>query len=136
MADAPTKDSLALFRDMVSQWERQVNAIANQTMGSEEFSGAMNQAMNLSLKFQQTMAQTMSTYLATLNLPSRQDILTIGERVEACEGHLARLVTLMERDARDKRAGDAGEKSPAMPPRTKRPPGTNGSSHVAKANDA
>ena len=44
MANDTPPDPGAGFRDLVTQWERDFNAFANQVMGTEGFSQAMNQA--------------------------------------------------------------------------------------------
>ncbi|HEY4441263.1 MAG TPA: poly(R)-hydroxyalkanoic acid synthase subunit PhaE [Candidatus Elarobacter sp.] len=115
MADEP-KDPMALWREMLGQWEKSVNALANQTMGSEEYSRRMNGAMGASLKLQESMRDAMTTYLATMNLPSRTDVARLDERVASVEAKLDRLIALVERGSAPKAP------SAPRPPRTKRPP--------------
>jgi len=76
------------------------------------------------LKVQQAMGSAMATYLATLNLPSRADIIALGERLQAMETYLSRIALALE-ETRPVASG----KRPATkiarrnrPPRTKRPP--------------
>jgi Poly(R)-hydroxyalkanoic acid synthase subunit (PHA_synth_III_E) len=115
MAEAP-KDPMSLWRDMLGQWEKSVNALANQTMGSEEYSRQMNGAMSVTLKLQESMRDAMSSYLATMNMPSRAELARLDERVQSVEAKLDRLITLVER-------GSASPPPPApRPPRTKKPP--------------
>ena len=117
MADAPN-DPLSLWRDMLGQWEKSVNALANQTMGSEEYSRQMNGAMSVTLKLQETMRDAMTPYLATLNMPSRAELARLDERVQSVEAKLDRLITLVERGS-----GSSPAPPPTpRPPRTKRPP--------------
>jgi hypothetical protein len=119
MAD-PIKDPMALWRDLLGQWEKSVNALANETMGSEEYSRSMNGAMGVTLKMQESMKDVMATYLANMNLPSRVDFNRLEERVQGIEGRLDRIIALLERNAR---AGSAPTTPPVRrPPRTKRPP--------------
>jgi Poly(R)-hydroxyalkanoic acid synthase subunit (PHA_synth_III_E) len=120
MADAPSKDPSVTWRELVSQWEKNVNSLANQTMASEEFSGASNQTMNVALKVQQAMASAMTTYLATLNLPSRADITALGERLAAMETYLNRIALALEDSPRRRKRPKAAGTN--RPPRTKRPP--------------
>ena len=125
---------MALWRDMLSQWETNVNALANKTMATDEYSSSMHGAMGGMLKLQDTMKQFMTTYLATANLPSRAEVLAIAERIGGLESRLDRITALLERIA-DAPRGDAGATtaSPAAtapaaaparprPPRTKNPP--------------
>jgi hypothetical protein len=127
MADASSKDPSAIFRDLVSQWEKGFNTLANQTMASDEFSNSANQSMSLALKLQQATATTMASYLATLNLPSRADVTALGERLHTMEGYLSRIADALESvPAAAAKAPSNGAKSravkPAKPPRTKQPP--------------
>jgi hypothetical protein len=120
---------MALWRDMLSQWETNVNALANKTMASDEYSSSMNGAMGGMLKLQETMKQFMATYLANANLPSRAEVLAIGERIGGVEARLDRVVELLQRIADAPRGDGAAATTtsataPARPrpPRTKRPP--------------
>jgi hypothetical protein len=118
-------DPLAVWRDLLSQWEQNVNAIANRTMGSDEYSSSMNGAMTATLKLQETMRQFMATYLASANLPSRTEVLDIAERLGGVETRLDRITALLERAAAA-RPGEAAAPEPPRPrpPRTKKPPST------------
>jgi hypothetical protein len=121
MAEGPSKDPSAAWRELVSQWEKNINALANQNMASDEFSSGSNQAMNLALRLQQGMASGMATYLATLNLPSRADITALGERLQAMEAYLSRIAVALEEPARGK-SRTRGAPKRSRPPRTKQPP--------------
>jgi hypothetical protein len=124
MADAKDKDPLAPWRDLLSQWEQNVNALANRTMGSDEYSSSMNSAMGATLKMQETMRQFMATYLASANLPSRSEVLGIAERLGGVESRLDRIAALLERIA-EARPGEVPATPPRpRPPRTKSPPKT------------
>ncbi|MEA2787047.1 MAG: hypothetical protein QOF71_3151 [Candidatus Eremiobacteraeota bacterium] len=118
---------MALWRDMLSQWETNANALANKTMASDEYSSSMHGAMGGMLKLQETMKQFMATYLANANLPSRAEVLAIAERIGGVEARLDRMNALLERIA-DSRSANATSPAPAAaparprPPRTKSPP--------------
>ncbi|GAC1451401.1 MAG: hypothetical protein PVSMB8_10740 [Vulcanimicrobiaceae bacterium] len=124
---AEPKDPLAMWRDMLSQWETSVNALANRTMGSSEYSSSMNGAMGLTLRMQETVREFMTAYLATTNLPSRTEVLAIGERIAAIETRLDRITAALERIADAQTAvvpatGPAASEARARPARTKKPP--------------
>lgn len=120
MADG-SSDPLAPWRDLVNQWEKGMNALANTTMGSEQFSGGVNTAMNLSLRMQQKMGEVMATYLTTLNLPSKTDITAVSERLASIEARLDQIVSLAEIAVRGM-TPVAAPIDEATPPRTKKPP--------------
>ena len=124
MAEAKDQDPLAPWRDLLSQWEQNVNSLANRTMASDEYSSSMNSVMGATLKMQETMRQFMATYLASANLPSRSEVLGIAERLGGVEARLDRIAALLERIA-EARPGAAPATPPRpRPPRTKSPPKT------------
>lgn len=119
MADSPLDTSLGIWREMIGQWEKGINTLANETMASDQFSGSANTLMNLSLKMQRTLGETMAAYLTALNLPSKADVVALGERLASIESRLDRLVAIAEKAT----AADLpAEARTPMPPRTRRPP--------------
>jgi hypothetical protein len=42
MAEPSSKDPAAAWQNLVAQWEKSLNALANRTMGSDEFSKSIN----------------------------------------------------------------------------------------------
>ena len=111
-------DPAAAFRELVSQWEKGINEVANRTMNSEEFTRAMNKATTASTTMQQQLGELIGRYLSSLNLPTRTEMIGIGERLQAIETSLHRLTTQLE-----KLAGSTASGGPAGgPPRTKRAP--------------
>ena len=123
--DGKDVDPLAPWRDLVAQWEKNVNALANRTMATDEYSSSMHNAMGLSLKLQETMRDVMAAYLANANLPSRSEVQAIAERIGGVEARLDRMNALLERiaSAREGAASPEAPARPPRPPRTKTPPG-------------
>jgi hypothetical protein len=132
MPDNAPVDPFAAWRDIVSQWEKSVNSLANREMASDQFSGSMNQMMNVMLRAQQSVGDGMIKYLAALNLPSRADLVALGEQLGSIESQLSRIAVAIERQAAQPAAAQPAASSsmsppPASParrspPRTKRPP--------------
>jgi hypothetical protein len=120
MAEPPSKDPGAVWRDLVTQWEKNLNELANRTMGSDEFSKSMNRALSLSAGMQSSLQEAMARYLASLNLPSRTEMEGIGERLRGIEDRLDRLLAALQPPGA---AQPGGDRASAKPPRTKRPPG-------------
>jgi hypothetical protein len=89
------KDPAALWRDMLGDWEKNLNAFANKSMESEQFAKVMHQATGAGSGAQAAMTDVMQKYLSTMNLPSRADLTTIGERLAAIEAQLRRLTVLI-----------------------------------------
>ena len=124
MAGSSEKDPLAPWRELVAQWEKNVNALANSTMATDEYSSSMHGAMAMSLKLQETMRDVMAAYLANANLPSRTEVLAIAERLSGVEARLDRMHALLERIASAQSGATAAAAEPRAPrpPRTKSPP--------------
>lgn len=115
-------DPLAVWHQMLGNWETSVNKFANDAMGSEEFSGAMNKITSATSGAKQAFEQAMQRYLATMNLPSRQDLSAIGERLQAIEGQLYHLTQLVERLPAKDGVSEAAPPQAQKPARTRKPP--------------
>jgi BMFP domain-containing protein YqiC len=116
-----SSDPTQRFRELITEWERGFDALANKFMGSDEFSRAMNQFQSLQLGAQKAFAETMAKQLAALNLPSREDVLRVGEAVNELDRRVARIEARLEEVA-----GAIGAARPTERPgprRTRRPPG-------------
>ena len=120
MAEPAPKNPAAAWQDLVAQWEKSLNEMANRTMGSDEFVKSMHQAVNLSAGMQSSLGEVMGRYLASLNLPSRAEMIDFGERLHAIEERLDRVLALLQ--SRPGTAGPGGAAASVKPPRTKRPP--------------
>lgn len=106
------------MRGAISRLEERVDSLATTLMGTEEFAGAANLAANLQLRAQKGMNDHMARQLAFFNMPSREDIAAIGERLISMDDRLVRIETMLVR-----MAGPAAAPSGASrPPRTKKPP--------------
>ena len=119
MAEKAPLDPEAMWRDLIGKWEKATNELANQSMGSDEFSRSMNRMMGAQVDFQKSFGDLISRYLVSLNLPSRSEMVAIGERLGAIESSLERIATTLERMAGTPSDVATG----ARPPRTKQPPG-------------
>jgi len=115
-----SSDPMEKFRELVTEWERGFDTLANRVMGTDEFSRTMNQFQNLQLTMQKAFAEVMGKHLANLNLPSRDDVLRVGEAVHEVDMRLARMELKLEEVARA--AGVETSKPRKGPPRTKQPP--------------
>lgn len=124
MAERPAMDPLGMWREWVSQSERQWNAFLNQAMATDEFSQAMGKFMDFYLNLQKGMNEAMSRYLQLVNMPSRQEVLALGERLSAIEERLGRIEGALgpSRETAGTAAISAGAAPTPRPPRTRKPP--------------
>ena len=127
MADQATVDPLALWRDWVANSERQWNSFLNNAMATDEFSQTMGRMMDVYLNVQKQMNEVMGRYLQLINVPTRNDVMAIGERLSQIEDRLVSIEDALgaarRASAPAEAAGPANGPAPAAvrPPRTKKP---------------
>jgi len=116
-------DPTEAFRNLVTEWERGFDAMANRIMGTEEFSRSMNQLQDLQLSMQKRFNEAMAEQLSTFNIPSRDDILRLGESVRSLDKRLSGIEELLASKSKNKKKkGKDGKNREKGPPRTKLPP--------------
>jgi polyhydroxyalkanoic acid synthase PhaR subunit len=109
-----------MWRDWVANSERQWNAFLNNAMATDEFSQAMGRFMDVYLNMQKNMNEVMGRYFQTINIPTRNDILALGERLSQIVDRLGRIEDALMA-AKVSAAAPAAAAAP-RPPRTKKPP--------------
>ncbi|MBB4262519.1 MULTISPECIES: hypothetical protein [Bradyrhizobium] len=120
-----TNDPVAMWQKMVGEMEKGFNSFANQAMSSPEFSQAMNRAGGVAAGAQKQLGELMEKYLVSMNLPSREQVTGLAERLQAIEGQIGEIKSLLSQMAAS--AGvSQGADSALRPPRTKRPPSEGG----------
>lgn len=127
---------MALWRDWFVKSEKAWSQALTDLMGDERFSKGMGRYMQEALHTHRMFSESMSQYLANLNLPSRSDVLELSDRLGQIEDTLAAIqVELREqriqlaRASTGAAAGDVSGASGAAAPRparTRRPPSSNG----------
>ena len=91
MANDSPRDPAAVFREFVTQWERNINTLANQVMGTESFSRLMQEGQRLQLAMQQATSEAMGRRLAAMNMPTRDDVIRLAEKLADVDRRLARI---------------------------------------------
>lgn len=110
------EDPFSWWRDWLVQSERQWNATLNELMASDQFAGTMGRWMELYLGVQKNVNESLGRALSGLNVPSRNDLAELGQRLAAIEERLARIETALER------GGPAAPAARRRPARTRKPP--------------
>ena len=123
MSDKPN-DPVQLWHSMLAEMEKGFNAMATQVMGSEQFSRTTHQLTGASLGAQKTMGDMMEKYLVSMNMPSRAQMVSMGERLQTIESQLNEIKALLNRVHPDAVTSE-GSAVP-KPPRTKTPPSASG----------
>jgi hypothetical protein len=125
MADK-SNDPVAMWQNMVGEMEKGFNSLANQAMTSPEFSKVVNQVGGVAAGAQKQLSEMMEKYLVSMNLPSRAQMVSMGERLQSIEGQLNEIKALLHQVHNNSGAPAGGYAAAPKPPRTKRPPSARG----------
>ena len=114
---------LADLQTFITDWERRIDSVANRVMGTDEFSRGINTVQSMQLGMQRAFREAMANHLNNFNMPSRDDVIAIGETLRTLDRRVAHIEAMLEAQA-----GDAGQADHVRrgPPRTKRPPSAHG----------
>ena len=118
-----TPDPLQMWREWVDQAERNWNQVLGEVMGSEQFGQAQGRMMEAMLGLQTSMNEATQRYFAALNLPSRTDVLAVGERLSGIEARLGEIERLLAASAQGATKSAATQRP--KPKRTKKAPPKN-----------
>ena len=103
---------------MIGEMEKGFNSFATKAMESPEFSQAMNRAGGVAAGAQKQFGDLMEKYLLSMNLPSREQMTGIAERLQSIEGQLGEIRSMLAQ----MQGGSGAQASAApRPPRTRRP---------------
>jgi hypothetical protein len=121
MADPQQPENpLDLWRQYITDSERQWNGFFKDVLGTETFSNAMNAWVETSLTVQRMVADNLERYYTAFNIPTHGDLVALGERMKAVEETLARLESAIIATAPEVAART--QPTRVKPRRTKRPP--------------
>ncbi|MEL6212359.1 MAG: hypothetical protein AAFQ96_02085, partial [Pseudomonadota bacterium] len=104
-------------REAIANLEERMDAIATTLMGTEEFARTANIASNVQMRMQKGMNTHMARQLAMFNMPSRDDITALGERLMSVDERLVRIEDMLRKIA----PPEAAAARAGQPPRTKKP---------------
>lgn len=113
-------DPVALWQKMVGEMEKGFNSFATKAMETPEFSQAMNRAGSAAAGAQKQFGDLMEKYLLSMNLPSREQMTGIAERLQAIEGQIGEIKSMLSQMSAASGGSQIG--AAPRPPRTKRPP--------------
>lgn len=117
-------DPVALWQKMVGEMEKGFNSFATKAMETPEFSQAVNRAGGVAAGAQKQFGDLMEKYLLSMNLPSREQMNGIAERLHSIEGQLGEIKSMLSQMSASSGAQQTG--AAPRPPRTKRPPSEGG----------
>lgn len=88
MSSENSMDPLRLWREWFVKSEKTWSDALTEMMGDERFSKGMGRYMHEALHTHRMFSEAMAQYLANLNIPSRGDILDMGDRLAHIEDTL------------------------------------------------
>jgi hypothetical protein len=86
-----TPDVVQLWRDWLTQSERQVNAFMGDALNQDASARSIAGFMEAYATLQRLLAEGMQRYLSFINMPSRSDVTGLGETLRNIEDRLARI---------------------------------------------
>ncbi len=95
MADENLQNPLDLWRQFLTDSERQWNGFFKEVLGTDTFSNAMNAWVEASLTVQRMVADNLERYYTAFNIPTHNDLMALGERMKGIEEGLARMEAAM-----------------------------------------
>jgi len=116
MADESTQNPLDLWRQFITDSERQWNGFFKDVLGTDAFSTSMNAWVEASLTVQRMIADQLERYYTAFNIPTHSDLVALGERMKNIEDSLARIEASV-----GPAVAVAGPALRPKPARTKRP---------------
>ena len=125
MSETPkqqTPDITQLWRDWLTQSERQVNASLAQALNQEGSARTITGYMEVYAAFQRMLAEGMQQYLSFFNVPSRTDVLGLGDTLRGIEERLSRIEETLRIAAEALDEYERGQTPRPEPLRTRRPP--------------
>src|SRR5213593_3581789 len=119
--DNARTEVMEVWRNWLTETERQFNSFFNQVMGTDAFSRVAGNYMEAYSVVQRTLNEGMERYLNTFNLPTHSDIVELGERLHNIEERLATLEVNLNNLASAAGISTTAAVTQLRPRRTRRP---------------
>jgi polyhydroxyalkanoic acid synthase PhaR subunit len=113
--------TMELWRNWLTETERQWNSFFNEVMGRDSFGRVAGSYMEFYSVIQRALNQGMERYLNTFNLPTRSDIVELGERLHNIEERLTTLEANLNNLAAAAGIATTASVTQLRPRRTRRP---------------
>ena len=121
MASPAFPDPFQMWREALSKFESDANALANGSMKSQQALQSLHQLSSVWLGMQQLFEKSVEDYLRRANLPSRKEVAELALSLRRIEDKLDRLLppealaTPLPRPARTRRPPGAASPAPGEP---------------------
>ena len=128
-------DPIKAWRDWFIKSEREWSEAMSAMMKNDEVARAVGQEINAGLYRQQMMTQGMAGWLGSLNLPTRDDVTALAERLGRLEDSVARVEAGLVQWRASQSAQQASQQA-AKPARTRKPASAAKPEHTTKSDRA
>ena len=98
MTSSSNLDPFEMWRQVVTKLEGGINAMANNSMNSEQFTRALHQFSQVSTGMQQTFEKVLDGYFKALRLPSQKDIAALADKLQRLEDKIDMLLPMEQRE--------------------------------------
>jgi polyhydroxyalkanoic acid synthase PhaR subunit len=119
--DGAGADAMDLWRNWLTETERQWNSFFAEVMGRDSFGRVTGNYMEVYSIIQRALNQGMERYLNTFNLPTHSDVVELGERLHNIEERLATLEANLNNLAAAAGISTTASVTQLRPRRTRRP---------------
>jgi hypothetical protein len=126
--DRAGADVMDLWRNWLTETERQCNGFFNQVMGTDSFGRVAGSYIDGYSVLQRALNQGMERYLNTFNLPTHSDIVELGERLHNIEERLASIESNINYLYSERGISPSAAVTQLRPARTRRPRNQNSGS--------
>jgi hypothetical protein len=120
-AGTASTDMMDLWRNWLTETERQWNGFFNQVMGTDSFGRFAGSYLDGYAVLQRALNQGMERYLNTFNLPTHSDIVELGERLHNIEERLATIESNINTLYAERGISPSAAVTQLRPARTRRP---------------
>jgi len=118
---ATRADAMEMWRNWLTETERQWNGFFQQVLGTESFGRVAGNYTDAYAVVQRALNQGMERYLNTFNLPTHSDVVEIGERLHNIEERMASLEANINTRAAASGVAPSAPVTQLRPRRTRRP---------------
>ena len=112
-------DPMDAMRKAMGDLESRFDEMAKAVFGTDAFAKASGTATDIGVKAQKQMAGQMSRNLEFFNMPSREDVTAIGERLMTIDDRLIRIEAALEKLVPPESKAASGPKRTRKPPAKK-----------------
>src|SRR5271154_2956327 len=128
MADQrnPPSDPIASWREWMTQSESRLNALFNELMSTDGYGRLMGGLTKVFVSMQKNMTEGMERYFTALSLPTRSDVVDLGQRLSMIESRLLSIENSLAKMAGPELSESLSKVASPRPPRTKKPQSASG----------